>query len=720
MTNQSGRRARLGYSVSRRTMLASSAAGLAMTALPDRPLAASADGDTEWRHYANDLANTRYAPLDQINASNFNTLEVAWRFKTDSFGPRPESQYECTPILVKGRLFATAGSRRSVVSLDAATGEILWTYRMNEGERGARAPRQLSGRGVAYWTDGRQERIVYVTPGYQMIALDAATGDPVQGFGVNGIVDLRLNNDQDLDLVKAEIGLHSAPTIVNDVVVIGAAHMAGDVPATRFNPKGYVRGFDVRTGKRLWIFHTIPQKGEFGYDTWLDGTDGIGNGGAWAQIAADEALGLAYVGVELGTGDYMGMYRRGPGLFGESLVALDVKTGQRKWHYQFVHHGLWDSDIPCAAILCDIPHEGRTVKALAQPSKQGFLYVLNRETGAPIWPIVERPVPTGDVPGEWYSPTQPFPTRPPPYDRQGLSEDDLIDFTPALRAEAVALVKNYRIGPLYTPPVMSRPEGPWATLAVPGSQGGTNWPGGSYDPETHMVYVFSKSTINVLGIAAANNPAVTDFAYIHGMAGGTIQPQRAMGGGADFIPPRPPGVTAPPPSPAQAARVPRGEGEVAVVGPSGAGPRPGQVAVQGLPLLKPPYGRITAIDLTRGDIAWQVAHGETPDVIRNHPMLKGLTIPRTGQVANLGPLTTRSLVICGDGGYFTDDKGVRGARLRAYDKKTGAERGAVFIAAPQSGSPMTYMLGGRQHIVVPIGGGSYSGELVAFRLPRRA
>ena len=697
--------------VSRRAMLATSAAGLAMASQADAQAAATAapaPADTEWRHYANDLANTRYAPLDQINASNFNSLEVAWRFKTDSFGPRPESQYECTPLLIKGRLFATAGSRRSVVSLDAATGELLWSHRLDEGERGLRAPRQLSGRGVGYWTDGREERIIYVTPGYRLVALDARTGDPVKSFGQDGVVDLKLDIDQTLDPLMAEIGLHTAPTIANDVVIIGAAHMAGDVPATHFNPKGYVRGFDVRTGKRLWIFHTIPQKGEFGHDTWVDGTDAVGNGGSWAQISADEQLGLTYVGVEVASGDLIGTYRRGSALFGETLVALDTRTGKRRWHYQFVHHGLWDHDIPCAAILCDIPVNGRMVKALAQPSKQAWLYVLNRETGEPIWPIVEKPVPAGDVPGEWYSPTQPFPSKPPPYDRHGVAIDDLIDFTPELRAEAVALVKNYKIGPMFTPPSMSDPNGTWGTLMLPGTQGGTNWPGGSYDPETHMVYVFSKTTIVLASIIKNTNPSVSDFEYVRGVTGVMPNQQRAMGGGADAITPRPPNAPAAAPAQPPAADTNRGPF------------RPGQVAVQGLPLVKPPYGRITAIDLTKGDIAWQIAHGETPDAIKNHPMLKGLNIPRTGQVANLGPLTTKSLVICGDGGVFTDDKGVRGARLRAYDKATGEDiEGRVEMPAKQTGSPMTYMHDGKQYIVLAVthSGANAGGELIAYALP---
>lgn len=660
------------------------------------PAAGAAVPDTEWRHYAGDAANTRYMPFDQINADNFNDLEVAWRFKTDALGPRKEFQFEATPLLVKGRLFLTAGARRDCIALDAATGEMLWMHRLDEGQRAANAPRQLSGHGCSYWTNGTQERVLYVTTGYQLISLDAATGIPDPNFGTNGIVDLKRDLDQNIDPLTADIGLHATPMVVGNIVVVGAAHSSGDVPKTRFNVKGYVRGFDAITGKRQWIFHTIPLKGQYGYDTWLDGTaEHAGNAGVWAQMSADEELGLVYLPVELPTGDEMGMYRKGPGLFGESLVAVDAKTGQRRWHYQFVHHGLWDRDVPCAPILCDIPVKGRIVKALAQPTKQAFLYVLNRETGKPIWPIVERKVEKGDVPGEWYSPTQPFPTKPPAYDLQGVTPENLINFTPELHAEALEVIKKYKTGPLYTPPTLSKPEGPWGTLVLPGLQGGTNWPGGAYDPESHTVFVYSKTTPSIVGIIPVNNKDVTDFSHVHGLTGIEPQPQFSMGAAM------PAGGRRPPPPPGK-------PGER----------MPGNITVQGLPLIKPPYGRITAIDLTKGDISWQIAHGETPDNIRNHPALKGLKIPRTGREGNLGPLATKSLVICGESGFFTNEQGVRGAMLRAYDKRTGEEKGAVYIPAPQSGSPMTYMLGGRQHIVVAIGGGNYSGELLAFRLPR--
>ena len=329
----------------------------------------------------------------------------------------------------------------------------------DEGARGLNASRNGAGRGVAYWSDpsGSDRRIIYVTPGYRMIALDAATGIPVPTFGRNGVVDLKLENDQEIDLVTGEIGLNATPLVAGNVVVVGAAHRAGIAPKTMRNARGYVRGFDVKTGKRLWIFHTIPGAGEFGYDTWDD--DGAlknGNTGAWAQLSADLDLNLVYVPVESPTGDYYGGNRPGNTLFAESLVALDIATGQRRWHYQTVHHGLWDYDLPCAPILFDVTIDGRRIKALAQPTKQAFLFVLDRETGKPIWPVEERPVPQSTVPNEKTSATQPFPTRPAPFDRQGLAIDDLIDFTPALRAEAIEVIKRYRIGPLYTPPVLSQ------------------------------------------------------------------------------------------------------------------------------------------------------------------------------------------------------------------------------------------------------------------------
>jgi quinoprotein glucose dehydrogenase len=643
----------------------------------------------EWRFYGGDQGHTRYSPLDQINASNFSKLEVAWRFKTDNLGPRPEFQFESTPLMVGGVVYSTAGTRRAVIALDAATGELLWSHSENEGARGAAAPRQLSGRGLAYWTDGREERILYVTPGYRLVALDAKTGIKIGGFGQTGAVDLKLEDDQEIDPLSPDIGLHSTPMVAKDTVIIGAAHKTGANPKSKANVKGYVRGFDIRTGKRLWIFHTIPKPGEFGIDTWLnDSWSYSGNTGSWGQISIDEDLGLAYIPVEMPTGDYFGGNRPGNGLFGESLVAVDLKTGQRKWHYQLVHHGIWDFDIPCAPILVDITVNGRAVKAVAQPTKQAFLYVFDRVTGQPIFPIDEKPVPKGDVPGEWYSPTQPYPSKPPAYDTQGFQIKDLIDFTPEMRAEAEKIVARYKLGPIFTPPVVSKAEGPLATLTLASAGGGTNWQGGSFDPETHIAYIPSQKSLSTLGLVPP--PAgFSDMQYIQG----TVTGGARLTGGS-------------------------GANAGADAAPAAAEGGGGGLTVRGLPIMKPPYGQITAINLDRGDIVWQIAHGETPDNIKNHPDLKGLNIPRTGRPGNFGLVITKTLVVAGEAGTFTTPSGQRGAMLRAYDKATGKEVGAVYMPAAQSGSPMTYMLNGRQYIVVAISNVGYPAELLAFRLPR--
>ena len=416
-------------------------------------------------------------------------------------------------------------------------------------------------------------------------------------------------------------------------MIVGAAHKTGGNPKSRRNEKGYVRGFDVphrqaavdlphdSAGRRVRQRHVGKGLGR----------SYTGNTGVWGQISADEELGLVYLPVELPTGDYYGGHRPGNGLFGESLVAVDLQTGKRQWHYQLVHHGIWDFDIPCAPILVDITVNGRTVKAVAQPTKQALLYVFNRETGEPIWPIEERPVAKGDVPGEWYSPTQPFPTKPPAYDRQGVSMDDLIDFTPELRAEAVKTVARYKIGPIFTPPVVSKLPGPLATLT---SGFATNWPGGSYDPETHIAYIYSQSGASPLGLVPP--PAdLSDMNFIQGSALTRRAPNRRIRIGRRRRPYRRgrPGASRP-------AAPAGGEGG-------------GGLTVRGLPLLKPPYARISAIDLNKGEILWQIAHGETPDNVRNNPSLKGLTIPRTGRPGLIGPLVTKTLLIAGEGGVFT-------------------------------------------------------------------
>ena len=664
-------------------------------------LAQSGAKNGEWRTYGGDLGSTRYSPLDQINAGNFKNLEVAWHFKTDSLGPRPEFNFQSTPLMVNGVIYTTAGTRRDVAALDAATGEMLWMHSEDEGKRAELSPRKLSGRGLAYWTDGREARIYYVTIGYRLVALDAKTGVPVAGFGQNGIVDLRQEDDQEMDPVTADIGYHAAPVVARNIVIVGAAHSPGGNPKSRKNVKGFVRGFDARTGKRVWIFHTIPMPGEFGIDTWQnDSWSYTGNTGVWGQITVDEEAGVVYLPVETPTGDFYGGHRPGNGLFGETLVALDLNTGKRLWHYQFIHHGIWDWDIPCAPILTDINVGGHRIKAISQPTKQAWIYAFDRTNGKPIWPIEEKPVPQSDVPGEKTSATQPFPSKPPAFDRQGVSTDDLIDFTPELHAAALELASHYKLGPIFTPAVESKLEGPLATLMLPSATGGGNWEGGSFDPETGIMYIFSNTNITQLGLVKSDGSR-SDMDYISGRARpASANAARAGRGGR--------GGTS-----AAAGRGGRGSGGG---GDEGEGEGGGGLTVQGLPLVKPPWGRITAIDMNKGEIVWQIAHGETPDNVRNNPALKGVSIPRTGRPGRIGTLVTKTLVIAGEGGFFTTPSGTRGAMLRAYDKSTGQEVGAVYMPAPQTGSPMTYMLNGKQYIVVAISGGAYSGELVAFRL----
>ena len=405
-------------------------------------------GSGDWPAYGGDRGHTRYSPLDQINASNFGTLEVAWRFSVANMGPTPEARLQSTPLVVDGVLYTTGGTRRAVTALDAATGEQLWVYSLNEGARGAEAPRQGSGRGLAFWQRGDDKRVVFVTPGYQLVALNAATGRPIEGFGENGIVDLKASLDQGGDWDRKQIGTNSPPTIAGGVIMVPAAHTPLAPANQAKNVVGYIRGFDVVTGKLLWTFHTVPRRGEPGYETWLNGSaeTGGGNAGVWATISADEELGLAYLPVESPYGDMYGGLRPGANLYGESVVAVEIRTGKYRWHYQTSHHPLWDYDLPTAPVLVDAVKDGRTVKALAQATKQGLLFVLNRETGEPVWPIPEVAVPAGNVPGEWYSPTQPIP--PIRYGHQGVAKEDLIDFTPALRAEAERVIADHRIGPI--------------------------------------------------------------------------------------------------------------------------------------------------------------------------------------------------------------------------------------------------------------------------------
>ena len=674
----------------------------------------------EWPHYNGDLRGTRYSPLSQIDASNFGQLKIAWRFKTDAFGPFPEYKLEGTPLMVNGVLYATAGTRRSIVALDAKTGELIWSQSLREGKRGGLAPRQLSGRGLSYWTDGRgDDRIVFVSTGYRLVELNAKTGAFVTSFGKDGMVDLKVGVvsgvDKQIDLESGEIGVHSTPAVAGDVVIVGSSFREGATVASHNNTKGLVRAFDVRTGKRLWQFNTIPGPLDFGGRTWEnDSWASNGNVGVWTEISVDEDLGLVYLPVETPSSDYYGGHRPGDNLFAESLVCVDLKTGQRKWHFQFVHHPIWNFDMSSAPILGDITVGGRTIKAVAVPSKQAWLYVFDRVTGQPVWPIEERPVPQSDVPGEKTSPTQPHPTRPAAYARNYLKvPDDVVDFTPELRAQALEALKRYKIAPSpFTPAIVGNVNG---LLGALGGGTATNWPGGGFDPETHVAYAPAANLgFSVRSLAPAP-PGVSDIRYLTGVEGRPFVevwgPGDCCSADSGFrtredLPLLPPGYKPPAGSPPPQAA---GEG--------------GGLNVQGLPIVKPPYGILAGIDLDRGEILFQTPHGDTPDNIRNHPALKGLTIPKTGQpgTAGVGLMVTKTLVVMGDPQATTTPEHPRGAMLRAYDKRTGQQVGAVLMPAPQSGSPMTYMLDGKQYIVVAVstiaGQNSYSGEYLAFALP---
>ncbi|MEZ4414363.1 MAG: pyrroloquinoline quinone-dependent dehydrogenase [Gemmatimonadota bacterium] len=631
------------------------------------PLAGQAGTSGSWPYYGGDAGSTKYVRINQIDASNVNRLEVAWRWSSTELGGEPEVNSRVTPLMVDGVLYLTAGWDRSVVALDAGSGTELWRYRHDEGERAGSAPRHNSGRGVAYWSDGGERRILVITPAYFLVALDATTGRPIPSFGQAGVVDLRLGLDADVDLEHERIGSSSPPLVVGDVVVVGSAHPSGGAPDAPKQAPGPVRGYDVRTGERVWIFHTIPHPGEFGNETWKDGTwETTGNAAAWAPLSADLDLGYVYLPVEAPTGDYYGGHRPGDNLFSQSLVCLDARTGQRVWHFQTVHHGIWDYDPPAPPILADLTVDGRAVKAVVQLTKQGFAFVFDRVTGEPVWPIEERPVPQTDVPGERTSPTQPFPTRPAPYDRQGVSEDDLIDFTPALAAEARELAGHFRLGPLFTPPSLKVEGGSQGTLMLPGSLGGANWPGGALDVETGVLYV-----------ASATDPSVI-----------------ALG-----------------PSKASTMRFVSVRTDIRLA--EGGGP-------QGLPLIKPPWGRITAIDLNTGEHRWMVANGEAPEFVRDHPALAGVEIGYWGRPDRGGLLVTPTLLFAGEGGGMFAGYGSGGTKLRAHDKRTGHIVGEVELPARQSGVPMSYLQDGRQFIVVVVGAPGHPSEVVALALPEGA
>jgi len=639
----------------------------------------------EWRFYGGDAGSTKYAPLDQINASNVKQLQIAWRWKAENFGPRPDYNWEVTPLMVRGVLYFTAGSRRDAVAVDAASGETLWMYRLDEGERGDRAVR-TQNRGLAYWTDGQNDRrILLITPGFQLVALNADNGLPISTFGKNGVVELTEGLDRDV-VKPGQIGSSSPAIVIRDVVVLGAALQAGTAPASKTNVPGYIRGYDVRTGKRIWTFRTIPHPGEFGNETWENNSwEYTGNTGAWAPLSGDEELGYVYIPVEMPTSDFYGAHRLGDNLFADSLVCLDARTGKRIWHFQIIHHDLWDGDLPAAPVLADITVGGKKIKAVAQVTKQAFTFVFDRVTGQPVWPIVERPVPQSNVPGERTSPTQPFPTRPAPFDRQGITTGDLIDFTPQLREEAIKIAAQYRTGPLFLPPSVRDADGKLGSLILPNHTGGANWPGGALDPETGILYVSSVTNPDVLALTAAD-PKRSEMGYVAGSG-------RARGKAVD-----------------PAGGMPQFSGEDGAGAPD--------IGPQGLPLIKPPWGRITAIDLNTGEHVWMIANGDAPQAVKNHPALKGIDLSHAGKPERSPLLVTKTLLFGADGsGLFNAGPGAGGKMFRAIDKKTGAVLYEFALPASTTGVPMTYMVDDRQYIVVAVGARGTPAELVALALP---
>ncbi len=648
------------------------------------PLAAQTGArNGEWRAYAGDPGSTKYSPLDQITRDNAKDLRIAWRFRTDNLGPRPDFNMQSVPLMVGGVMYVQAGTRRTVVALNPTNGEMLWMWRMDEGKRGAAAPRQGSGRGLAYWNDGKgDERIVTITPGYQMVALNAKTGIPVASFGRSGVVDLKTELDQPgIDLDTADIGINSPPVIGHNVVVVGAAHLPGGAPRAKENVKGYIRGYDVRTGKRLWIFHTIPQPGEFGNDTWEnDSWSYTGNAGNWAPITIDEQLNRVYLSTEDGTGDYFGGHRPGNNLFTSTVVCLDLNTGKRYWYFQAIHHDIWDWDFPAPPILMDVTVNGKPIKAVAVPSKQAWLYTFDRVTGVPVWPIVERPVPRGKVPTEWYSPTQPYPTKPAAYDMQGIRESDVNDWTPEIKAEAQRVLNLHKYSDnVFEPPIERGQDGKFGMLMMPGNNGGTNWEGGAFDPETGIAYIFSSTQFNRRSLV--NDPVRSNMNYIDGGGAGE-------GGGG-------------------------GRGAAGATGAGGAPP----LTAFGLPLIKPPYGRVTAINMNTGDHVWMQPIGNTPENITNHPMLKGVTIPKTGRPGRTGIMVTKSLLWAGERGPLDTVNGEQVSWFRSYDKATGAVVSEMTIPANVTNVPMTYMASGKQYIVIAVAAVGKPAELLALALP---
>ncbi|HEX7123760.1 MAG TPA: PQQ-binding-like beta-propeller repeat protein [Gemmatimonadaceae bacterium] len=722
------------------------------TAATQGPALVRGNAPGEWRYWGADAWSTRYSSLDQINASNFNQLEVAWQWDVRPFGT--DEYYRTTPLYANGRLFTVATTRRIATAIDPETGETLWMWRLDEGIRWQKAPRQFAGRGLAYWTDGRgTERVIVVTPGYHLASLDAKTGIPDPRFGKNGVVDLMeglglplvplavddsgpliisdaapyrrarpgegwepvtkagADGTVGIDPQYGQIANSSPAIVVNDVIIVGNSSIHGYYPIRVRNIPGYIRGFDVRTGRQLWKFNLVPQPGEFGAETWENGskvgTAGVGKNDAWATYSADPELGLVYIPVGMPLSDEYGGHRPGDNLYGNSIVALDVKTGKRRWHFQMVHHDIWDYDTPMAPNLLDVTIDGRLRKIVAQPTKQGWLYVFDRVTGEPIWPIEERPVLQSEVPGEKTSPTQPIPTKPAPYSHQGLEEDDLIDYTPALRDSALKLARECRMGPYYIPPSPITGGQYHCSWYAPGASGGVNIDGGAAaDPETGMIYVGS---ITVLSTTEVSKDQCSELDF-------TQHPRNQNNCGRPGALPPPPGWT--PLSDAGGRRGAGGGGGGRGGGRGGRGRTCGPAPhIGGVSILKPrELGGITAYNMSTGDKAWWIPNGGMVPCPTDDPMFAGVNPLPHGAGGQPQVLNTKSLVIYGTG----RNGGPPGMNptLFAVDKATGRQVGAVQIPSRTSAVPMTFMHKGRQYIVFATGGGA-NAALVALRLPSR-
>ena len=754
---------------------------LALPSLGARQQLVRGNAPGEWRYWGADAFSTRYSPLDQINGTNFSKLQVAWRWDGSVDGT--DEYYRTTPIYANGKLFTVATTHRYVYSIDPATGKTVWSYKLEEGIRWQKAPRQFAGRGFAYWTDGRgNERVLVVTPGYHLLVLDAKTGlgDPNVGKKEKpGVVDLMEGLDLPLvplavddnlsfevsdtrparkakpgetwdkakgigadgtvgiDPSYGQIAASSPPIVVGDVLVVGSSHIHGYYPTRVRNLPGYVRGFDIKTGKQLWRFNLIPQPGEFGAETWKKGskigTEGVGKNDAWAPYSADPDLGLVYIPVGMPLSDEYGGHRPGDNLFGNSLVAIDAKSGKRKWHFQMVHHDIWDYDTPMAPNLMDIQIGGRMRKVVAQTTKQGFIYTFDRETGEPIWPMPETPVLQSDAPFEETSKTQPIPSKPAPYAQQGLEEDDLIDYTPEIKAAALHLAKLCRMGPYYIPPSTIDGKTQYkCSWYAPGASGGVNIDGGAaVDPETGMLYVASQTGLSTTEIG--KDPC-SELNYTQ--ASGDL-PRDSCGKLGAPAPPA--GYTPRAGGPGRGGAA-AGGGRAAGAGGAGAGggggrgagpaasgykdASPGTTTIAGISILKPrELGGITAYDMKTGDKAWWIPNGGRliqPTVNQNSPdaalfaNVKLPMVPARGQQAQV--INTRTLVIYGTGrsGAPAEDGT---AKLFGVDKATGKQLGAVTIPRNSSAVPMTFMHQGRQYIVVAIGGQQNPAELVALALP---